>query len=222
MARIEGRIRPRRRRLPRLDATVAADDSAWPAQLERSSTLATAQGQFRSEYGCSRNATFDNVMGLQTELYRRDPDMVVLLQGHHGLYYALVGSPPGDPDTPVRGRRCQGGGCGSLVTRCSMASWKVPVAHSQPGGAQGTDVSPVEIQHVPTGRWRTRPHDSPGPDLVRADCPPRRGARRPGRTGLRFRHAWGTAQLERGRRLEERLAGVPTKVIFRDMWSTGE
>jgi lysophospholipase L1-like esterase len=37
---------------------------------------------------------------LQSELYRLKPDIVILLQGHNDLYYALVSAPPGDPDTP--------------------------------------------------------------------------------------------------------------------------
>ncbi len=42
----------------------------------------------------------DNFIRLQSDLYRLKPDIMVLLQGHNDLYYGLVDSPPGNPDTP--------------------------------------------------------------------------------------------------------------------------
>ena len=83
------------------DATVTADDSTWPAQLER--LLVARHGPGSVEVlnaGVPGYAVVDNFIRLQSELYRLEPDIIVLLQGHNDLYYALVGSPPGDPDTP--------------------------------------------------------------------------------------------------------------------------
>lgn len=83
------------------DATVTADDSTWPAQLER---LLMARRVADSvevlNAGVPGYAVIDNLIRLQTDLYRLQPDVILLLQGHNDLHYALVGSPPGDPDTP--------------------------------------------------------------------------------------------------------------------------
>lgn len=83
------------------DATVTADDSTWPAQLER--LLVANHGPGSVEVlnaGVPGYAVIDNLIRLQADLYRLKPDIIILLQGHNDLYYDLVGYPPGDPDTP--------------------------------------------------------------------------------------------------------------------------
>lgn len=83
------------------DATVSADDSTWPAQLER--LLAANHGSGSVEVlnaGVPGYAVLDNLIRLQSDLYRLKPDIIILLQGHNDLYYQLVGSPPGDRDAP--------------------------------------------------------------------------------------------------------------------------
>ena len=83
------------------DATVTADDSTWPAQLER--LLVTRRGAGSVEVinaGVPGYAVIDNLIRLQSELYRLKPDVIILLQGHNDLNYALIDAPPGDPDAP--------------------------------------------------------------------------------------------------------------------------
>ncbi len=124
------------------DATVTADDSTWPAQLER--LLVSTRGPGSVEVlnaGVPGYAVIDNLIRLQSELYRLQPDVIILLQGHNDLYYALVGWPPGDPDTP-----------GASPTVTPWASWfarhsllygKLKAAwRSRAASAPGTYVSP--------------------------------------------------------------------------------
>jgi len=83
------------------DATVTADDSTWPAQLER--LLGANHGVGSVEVlnaGVPGYAVLDNLIRLESELYRLKPDIIILLQGHNDLYYELVGFPPGDRNAP--------------------------------------------------------------------------------------------------------------------------
>jgi lysophospholipase L1-like esterase len=83
------------------DATVTADDSTWPAQLERLLEANHRAGSIEVlNAGVPGYAVIDNLIRLQSELHRLKPDIVLMLQGHNDLYYALVGAPPGNPDTP--------------------------------------------------------------------------------------------------------------------------
>ena len=68
-------------------------------------------------------AVIDNLIRLQSELYRLKPDVVILLQGHNDLYYALVGAPPGDPDTP--GARASSTPWGRWLARHSLLYGKL-------------------------------------------------------------------------------------------------
>lgn len=82
------------------DVAVTADDSTWPAQLER---------QLRARHpgpievlngGVPGYVVLDNILRLQTDLYRFSPDVVILLQGHNDLYDVLVQAESGDPNRP--------------------------------------------------------------------------------------------------------------------------
>ncbi len=133
------------------DATVTADDSTWPAQLERILNARHGAGSVEVlNAGVPGYATVDNLIRLQTELYRLEPDIIVLLQGHNDLYYALVGSPPGDPDTPG--------------VRSSMSGWRVWLArHSLLyGKLEGA-------RRALAARWSTGNYVSPGRDPARSD-----------------------------------------------------
>ena len=133
------------------DATVTADDSTWPAQLERIIVARRGPGSVEVlNAGVPGYAVVDNLIRLQMELGRLDPDVILLLQGHNDLYYALVGSPPGDPDTPdARGTQAPWTG---WLSRHSLLYGKLEGA-----------------RRSLTARWRTRTYLSPGSDPARAD-----------------------------------------------------
>jgi len=134
------------------DATVTADDSTWPAQLER--LLAANHGPGSVEVlnaGVPGYAVFDNFIRLQSDLYRLKPDIVILLQGHNDLYYALVGSPPGDPVTP--GARGSSTPWGRWLARHSLLYGKLEGA-----------------RRALAATWAPGAYVSPGRDPARADA----------------------------------------------------
>jgi lysophospholipase L1-like esterase len=133
------------------DATVTADDSTWPARLER--LLVAKHGAGSVEIlnaGVPGYAVIDNIIRLQTELYRLQPDIVILLPGHNDLYYALVGSPSGDPDTP--GARDPATPWGSWLARHSLLYGKL-----------------VGARRAFAATWAPGAFVSPGRDPARAD-----------------------------------------------------
>jgi lysophospholipase L1-like esterase len=72
------------------DTAVSSDDSTWPAHLER---ILSQQGDRAVQVlnaGVPGYLTLDNLIRLQSELYRLKPDVVVLMQGHNDLYDALI------------------------------------------------------------------------------------------------------------------------------------
>ena len=142
------------------DATVTADDSTWPAQLERRLVALRGPGSVEVlNSGVPGYAVIDNLIRLQTELGRLEPDVILLLQGHNDLYYALVGSPLGDPDTPdARG------------TQDPWTSWLA--RHSLLYGKLEGARRSLEA------RWRTSTYLSPGRDPARADSAVAAGAAR--------------------------------------------
>jgi lysophospholipase L1-like esterase len=125
------------------DATVTADDSTWPAQLER--LLVANHGAGSVEVlnaGVPGYAVIDNLIRLQTDLYRLKPDIIILLQGHNDLYYGLVGSPPDDTDTP--GARGTVTPWGAWLARHSLLFGKLEAARRAIAAtwAPGTFISP--------------------------------------------------------------------------------
>ena len=142
------------------DATVTADDSTWPAQLQR--LLDARRGPGAVEVlnaGVPGYAVIDNFIRLQSELYRLEPDVILLLPGHNDLYNALVGSPPGDPDTPgARGPLTPWGGG---LARHSLLYGKLAGA-----------------RRLLASRWGGDSYVSPGRDPARADSAVAAGARR--------------------------------------------
>jgi lysophospholipase L1-like esterase len=142
------------------DATVTADDSTWPAHLER--LLMARRGPGFVEVlnaGVPGYAVVDNLIRLQTELGRLEPDVVLLLQGHNDLYYALVGAPPGDPDTP-----------GARTSQAPWTTWlsRHSLLYGKLEGARRSVFA----------RWRTGTYLSPGRDPARADSALAAGAAR--------------------------------------------
>ena len=134
------------------DATVSSDDSTWPAQLER--LLEANHGAGSVEVlnaGVPGYAVFDNFIRLQSDLYRLKPDIVILLQGHNDLYYALVGSPPGDPDTP--GAQGSSTPWGRWLARHSLLYGKLEGA-----------------RRALAATWAPGSYVSPGRDAARADA----------------------------------------------------
>ena len=133
------------------DATVTADDSTWPAQLER--ILGANHGAGSVEVlnaGVPGYAVLDNLIRLQSELYRLKPDIIILLQGHNDLYYELVGFPPGDHDVP-----------GARAPSTPWANWLA--RHSLLyGKLEG-------IRRALATRWLSGGYVSPGRDPARAD-----------------------------------------------------
>ncbi len=71
------------------DTAVSADDSTWPAHLERILNAGGHPGEVLNA-GVPGYATLDNLIRLQTELYRLGPDLILQVQGHNDLYDALV------------------------------------------------------------------------------------------------------------------------------------
>lgn len=133
------------------DATVTADDSTWPTQLERMLVARRGPGSVEVlNAGVPGYAVVDNLIRLQSELYRLEPDLILLLQGHNDLYYALVGSPPGDPDTP-----------GARAAITPWAKWlaRHSLLYGKLEGAR----------RALAGRWGAGNYVSPGRDPARAD-----------------------------------------------------
>lgn len=86
------------------DTAVSADDSTWPAQLER---LLVARGRPVQvlNAGVPGHTVLDNLIRLQLELYRLAPDVLILHQGHNDLYAALLEGRVVHPtDTPGEAR----------------------------------------------------------------------------------------------------------------------
>ena len=71
------------------DTAVSADDSTWPAHLERLLNAAGHRGDVLNA-GVPGYSTLDNLIRLQTELYRLGPDIILQMQGHNDLYDAMV------------------------------------------------------------------------------------------------------------------------------------
>jgi lysophospholipase L1-like esterase len=140
------------------DATVSADDSTWPAQLAR--LLEDNHGAGSVEVlnaGVPGFAVIDNLIRLQTELFRLKPDIIILLPGHNDLYYALVSAPPGDPTTP--GAAGPSTPWGNWLARHSLLYGKLEAARRA-----------VVATWIP-GAWV-----SPGRDPARADSAIAEGA----------------------------------------------
>ncbi len=73
------------------DTQVSADDSTWPARVQR--LLAghrVADSVEVLNAGVPSYRVIDNLVHLQTDLYRFHPDIIVQMQGHNDLYDALV------------------------------------------------------------------------------------------------------------------------------------
>lgn len=71
------------------DTAVSADDSTWPAQLERTLQAGGMPAEVLNA-GVPSYTVLDNQVRLQVELYRLRPDVVIQVQGHNDLYEALV------------------------------------------------------------------------------------------------------------------------------------
>lgn len=72
------------------DGNTGADDRTWPARLQYwLAELAPDSRVEVSNAGVPGYRVVDNLIRLQTELYRHRPNVVVLLQGHNDLFSAL-------------------------------------------------------------------------------------------------------------------------------------
>jgi lysophospholipase L1-like esterase len=71
------------------DTAVSSDDSTWAAQLERALRTAGKNVQVLNA-GVPGHTVLDNLIRLQIDLFRLEPDVLLIQQGHNDLYGALL------------------------------------------------------------------------------------------------------------------------------------
>jgi lysophospholipase L1-like esterase len=73
------------------DANTSGESSAWPARLERLLDSLGAPLDFEVlNAGVPGYQVYDNLARLQMELFRYDPDLIILYQGHNNLFNTLA------------------------------------------------------------------------------------------------------------------------------------
>jgi lysophospholipase L1-like esterase len=86
------------------DGSTGGDDRTWPARLQYwIAQFAPGAPVEVANAGVPGYRVVDNLIRLQTELYRLRPDVIILLQGHNDLFASLrydTASPPSDPSRP--------------------------------------------------------------------------------------------------------------------------
>jgi len=72
------------------DANTSGDSSAWPARLEQALDSVAAPLRFEVlNAGVPGFHVFDDLVRLESELYRYKPDLIILYQGHNDLFNTL-------------------------------------------------------------------------------------------------------------------------------------
>jgi lysophospholipase L1-like esterase len=86
------------------DGNTGADRRTWPARLQYWLTQLTPDSRVEvTNAGVPGYRVVENLIRLQTELYRCKPNVIILLQGHNDLFRALRGEavePERDPSRP--------------------------------------------------------------------------------------------------------------------------
>lgn len=73
------------------DSNTSGDSSAWPARLEQILDSVAAPQRFEVlNAGVSGYRVFDDLIRFEYELYRYQPDLIILYQGHNDLFSELA------------------------------------------------------------------------------------------------------------------------------------
>lgn len=143
------------------ETTVSGDDRAWPTRLQHWLTeLRPGLGVEVINAGVPGYRLLDNLIRLETELYRYRPDVIISYEVHNDLYAALRAGREDDvPDarTPDEISLLTPRGPGSADTRCSTRRVEPRRSSSASGWSAGAGVGVRPRIRRPLPRWTAAP-----------------------------------------------------------------